>query len=58
MFTGEKLLIFETGPPWMVIDLEVINHILEVNIFEIFDIEIVGGEDVANRSVQRGKNIY
>ena len=57
-FTGEKLLVFGTGPPRMLVDLEAIDHILEVNIFGIFDVEVGGGEDVANRSVQRGKSVH
>lgn len=57
-FTGEKLFVFETGPSRMLVDLEAIDQILEINIFGIFDIEVAGGEDVANRSVQRGKGIH
>ena len=57
-FTGEKLLVFETGPPRMLVDLEAIDHMLKINVFGIFDIEVTRGEDVANRSVQRGKSIH
>jgi len=42
----------------MLVDLEAIDHILETNIFGIFDIEVTGGEDVANRSIQRRKSIH
>ena len=57
-FTSEKLLDFGNGPPRMLVDLEAIDHVLEINIFGIFDIEVAGGEDVSNRSVQRGKSIH
>ena len=57
-FTGEKLLDFGTGHPRMLVDLEAIDHILEINIFGIFDIEVARGEDVADRSVQRGKSVH
>src|SRR6266481_529545 len=43
-FTGKKLLIFVTGPPRMLVDLEAIDHILEINVFGIFDVEVGDGE--------------
>lgn len=57
-FTGEKYLVFGTGLPGMLVDLEAIDHILEINVFRIFDVEVGGGEDVADRSVQGRKSVH
>ena len=57
-FTGEEYFFSGTGPPGLIVDLEAIDHVLEINIFRIVYVEVTRSEDVTNGAVQRGKSIH
>ena len=45
-------------PPRLIVDFETIDHVLEIDIFRILQIEVTRGEDVADGAVQRRKSIH
>ena len=57
-FASEEYLVSGTRPPRLIVDLKAIDHVFEMYIFGIFDVEVAGSEDVADRSVQRRKSIH
>jgi hypothetical protein len=57
-FASEEHFVLETRPPWLIVDLEAIDHVLEMDILRILDVEVARCEDVADRAVQRGKSVH
>ncbi len=57
-FAGEEHFVLDTRPPRLVVDSEAIDHVLEMDIFRILDVEVARSEDVADGAVQRRESIH